>query len=241
MGNTDSKTLSHGPAGQHTQALNNSPSYTLQDGFHLLELHGGTSIKFILIILVVALIALAVKLGLWKRLGPWTGQQLMKQMSGDVTSNLIPMGNSRTTTFLPVPNHQHRWVDQLALDLRLMEQWRLFKMMFRNAIRAQRTARVASMPRAQIFKVPAEQTYLTFGYKSGKQNRWPEQIISKTAQDTNTWPKSRPQSKSSGGNGIRKSTSTEGQESFEIIEVHTTLTDRSKLHQGFPEGCQKSN
>ena len=69
MGNTDSKTLSEGPAGQRTQALNNSPSYTVQDGFHLLELHGKTSIKFILIILVVALITLAVKLGLRKRKG----------------------------------------------------------------------------------------------------------------------------------------------------------------------------
>ena len=60
--------------GQHTQALNNSPSYTVQDGFHLLELHGETSIKFILIILVVALIALAVKLGLRKRKVASTGQ-----------------------------------------------------------------------------------------------------------------------------------------------------------------------
>ena len=50
------------------QALNNSPSYTVQDSFHLFQLHRGTSIEFILIILVVALIGLAVKLGLrkWK-------------------------------------------------------------------------------------------------------------------------------------------------------------------------------
>ena len=40
MGTTDSKTLSEGPAGQHTQALNNSPSCTVQDSFHLFELHG---------------------------------------------------------------------------------------------------------------------------------------------------------------------------------------------------------
>ena len=167
MGNTDSKSLSEGPAGQHTQALNNSPSYTVQNGFHLLELHGGTSIKFILIILVVALISLAVKLGLRKRKGALTGQQLMKQMSGDLTSNLIPMGNFRTTTYLLVPNLQHRWVDQQALDLRLIEQQRLFKMMFRNAMRAQKDSKVAPMPRAQIFEVPVEQT---FGYKSGKPN-----------------------------------------------------------------------
>ena len=130
MGNTDSKTLSEGPAGQHTQALNNSPSYTVQDGFHLLELHRGTSIKFILIILVRALIALAVKVGLCKRKGASTGQQFRKQMHRGVTSNLIPMENSRTTTYLPVPNHQHRWVDQQALDLLPMEKQRLFEMMF---------------------------------------------------------------------------------------------------------------
>ena len=63
MGNTDSKSKSKGPAEQQTQALNNSPSYTIQDGFHLFELHGGTSVKFILVILTVALIALAIKLG----------------------------------------------------------------------------------------------------------------------------------------------------------------------------------
>ena len=147
----------------------------------------------------MALIALAVKLGLCKRKGALTGQQFMKRMNGDVTSNLIPMGNSRTTTYLPVPNHQHRWVDQQALDLRLMEQQRLFKMMFRNAMRAQQTARVAPMPRAQIFEVPVEQNYPT-------------------------GPKSCPRPKSSGRNGInyetvKKSSSTKSQESFEIIEV----------------------
>ena len=130
MGSTDSKTLSEGPAGQHTQAINNSPSYTVQDGFHQLELHGGTSIKFILITLVVALIALAVKLSLHKRKAASTGLPFMKQMNGDVTSNLIPMVNGRTATYLPAPNPQHRWVDQQAQDLRLMEQHRLFKMIF---------------------------------------------------------------------------------------------------------------
>ena len=44
-------------------------------------------------------------------------------------------------------------------------------------MRAQQTARVAPMPRAQILEVPVEQNYPTFGYKSGKQNRWLEQII----------------------------------------------------------------
>ena len=109
-----------------------------------------------LIILVVALIALAVKLGLRKRNVALTGQPFMKQMNGDEISNLIPMGNSRTTTYLPVPTQQHQWVDQQALDLRLMEQQRLFEMMFCNAMRAKQTARVAPMPRAQILEVPVE-------------------------------------------------------------------------------------
>ena len=45
-------------------------------------------------------------------------------------------------------------------------------------------------------------------------------VDSSTTQVTNTWPKSRSRSKSSGGNGVKKSTSTESQKSFEIIEVH---------------------
>ena len=39
-----------------------------------------------------------------------------------------------------------------------MEQQILFKMMFQNAMRAQQMARVAPIPRAQIFEVPVEQT-----------------------------------------------------------------------------------
>ena len=89
MGNTDSKTLSEGPAGQNTQALNSSPSYTVQGGFHLLELHGGTSMKFTLILLVVALIGHAVKLGLHKRKAASIGHLYTKQMSGDALSSLI--------------------------------------------------------------------------------------------------------------------------------------------------------
>ena len=93
MGNTDSKSKSDGPAGQRTQALNNSPSYTIQDSFHLFELHGGTSIKFILVMLIVALIALAIKLGVRKRKAKGLiGQQYTKQTGGDPIFNQIPMG-----------------------------------------------------------------------------------------------------------------------------------------------------
>ena len=178
MGNTDSKSKSEGPAGQRTQALNNSPSYTIQDGFHLFELHGGTSIKFILVILIVALIALAIKLGVRKRKAKGLiGQHYTKQTGGDPIFNQILMGISRTSTCSPVPTHQPRWVDQQALDLCLMEKQRMFEMMFRNALRTQQTARVQPLPRAQIFKVPVEQPYQTFGYKFGKANRWLDHLI----------------------------------------------------------------
>ena len=130
MGNTDSKNKSEGPAGQRTQALNHSPSYTIQGGFHLFELHGGTSIKFILIILIVALIALAIKLGIRKRKKALIGHHYMRPTGGDLTFNPTPMGTSRTTTYSPVPNPQHCWVDQQALELRLIEQQRMFQMMF---------------------------------------------------------------------------------------------------------------
>ena len=177
MGNTDSKTLSEGPAGQHNQTLNNSPSYMVQDGFHLLELHGGASIKFILIILVVALIDQAVKLGLRKRKAASIEHQYTKQMNGYALLSLIPTGNGRTNIYSPPPINPHRWVDQQALDLRLMEQQRLFEMLFRNAMRTQQTARVAPMPKAQIFEVPVDQNYPTFGYRLGKPNRWPDHIL----------------------------------------------------------------
>ena len=177
MGNTDSKSKTEGPAGQSTQALNHSPSYTIQDGCHLFELHGGTSIKFILVILVVALIALAIKLGVRKQKKGLTGHHYTKPTGGDPIFSQIPMGTSRTSTYSPVPTHQHRWVDQQALDLRLIEQQRMFEMMFCNAMRTQQTARVTPLPRAQIFEVPVEQPYPTFGYKSGKTSRWPDHLI----------------------------------------------------------------
>ena len=77
----------------------------------------------------------------------------------------------------PTIHHLHPWLDQKALDLRLMEPQRLFEMLFCNAMRTQQTARVASMQRAQIFKVPVDQNYPTFGYRSGKPNRWPDPIL----------------------------------------------------------------
>ena len=130
MGNTDSKTLSVGPAGQRLPALNNSPSYMVQDFFHLFKLNGGTSIKFILIILTVALIALAVKLGLRKRKGALTGHHFMTPTNGDMISNLTLTETSITTTSSPVLNPQQRWVDQQAMDLHLIEHQRMFQMMF---------------------------------------------------------------------------------------------------------------
>ena len=80
----------------------------------------------------------------------------MKPTGGEVISNLILMGTSGTATYSPVPNPQHRWVYQQALDLRLIEQQRMFEMMFRNAMRAQQTARGAPLPRAQIIEVPVD-------------------------------------------------------------------------------------
>ena len=144
LGNTYSKTLSKGPAGQHTQAFNNSPSCKVLDGFCLLELQGRTFIKFFL----AAFIGLTVKLGPRKRKMASIGRQYIKQTSGDTNLTLIPTGKGRTNTYSPPPtiHHPHRWVDQLALDLRLMAQQRLFKMLFCNAIRTQQTARVAPMP-----------------------------------------------------------------------------------------------
>ena len=122
MGNTDSKCLSEGPAGEHTQALNNSPSYTVHDGFHFFKIQRGTSIKLILIILVAAFIGLTVKLGLLKRKLALIGQQYMKPTNGDAHLTLIQTENGRTATYSPPPTiHQpHWWVDQQALNLRLM-------------------------------------------------------------------------------------------------------------------------
>ena len=112
----------------------------------------------------------------------------MKPTSGDVISSLTPMGTSRTTTYSSVLNPQHRWVDQQALDLRLIEQQRMFEMMFRNAMRAQQTAGVAPMPRAQIIEVPVDQPYPTFGYKSGKPNRWPDHLLPQQHKSQTTDP-----------------------------------------------------
>ena len=44
----------------------------------------------------------------------------------------------------------------------------------------QQMARVAPMPRAQIFEVPLDQTYQTYGYRLGmgrQKPRWPDQIL----------------------------------------------------------------
>ena len=99
MGNTDSKTLPKGPAGQHSQLLNNSQSHT--------------SIKFILIILVVALIDLAVKLGLCKRKMASIGQQYMKQTNGGAHLTLIATENGRTNTFSSTDNPSSSSVGRL--------------------------------------------------------------------------------------------------------------------------------
>ena len=58
-----------------------STTASVQDGFHLFELQGGTSIKFILII-IVALIGLAVKLGIRKRKLASIGQLYTKPTVG---------------------------------------------------------------------------------------------------------------------------------------------------------------
>ena len=59
-----------------------------------------------------------------------------------------------------------------------MEQQRLFEMLFQNAMRTEQTARIAPMQRAQIFEVPVNQNYPTYGYRSGNPNpKWPEQML----------------------------------------------------------------
>ena len=139
MGNTDSKKTSKGPLGQHTTVVNNSPSYSVQDGFHLFQLHGCIALR-----------------ETNERGGTF-------ELDSDEP-------HSRTNTYFPPQMaNPHQWVNQQALDLRLMEQQCQFEMLFRNAMRTQQTARVGPM---------MEPNYHTYFYRSGKPSqRWPDQII----------------------------------------------------------------
>ena len=156
MGNQSKKTLK-ALLGQHTATLNNSPSYSIQDGFHLFELHGETSIQFILIILVMALIGLSVKLRVRKQKLASIGLHSGRPTNGEPHLSPTLMGqNGRSTIYIPPQiNPQYQWVDLLALNLRLMK--RLFEMLFWNAMQKQQnTARVTPMPMVQIIEMPIE-------------------------------------------------------------------------------------
>ena len=131
-------------------------------------------------------------------------------MSGDAHLNIILTGNGRTATYSPPPtiHHPHCWVDQQA--------------------------RVAPMPKAQIFKVTVDRSYLTTHYRSGKQNnRWPDPILPQAnrpqtpvqshchnprARDDMSYIQRKRKSE--------KNLSTESQDSFEIIEIREE-SDRS--------------
>ena len=157
MGNTDSKKTSEAPSGQHTTAFNNSPSYSVQDGFHLFDHpRRGTDWRS------------------QKESWLWLKRTQGRPTNGDAhLSQTLTGQNGRTTTYFPPPkNPSHQWVDQQALDIRLMEHQHLFRMLFWNVMRAQqKTARVARMPRAQIIEMPVETTYSTYCYRLAKQNK----------------------------------------------------------------------
>ena len=139
----------------------------MQDGFNLFELHGDTSVKFI--IPITLLLALA-KMLMWQKKRGSIGQRSTKLPLGNLIHHQM---RSPINNFSP-PLTNTLWSnDQRHLEIGMMEQQRLFELLFKTAVRQQNALR-SLLPGTQIVKLPQEQGTMIRPEQQGN-NPWEPQ------------------------------------------------------------------